>query len=205
MKAKRHGKRQAKPTTANANKRRKVQAPVKRDDASCIAEQEQAIKYTKLWHETRDSAATALDCVSGRKVTYPRNPGAEFTEIVRTSLISSPDDSESAYRKGWTPEELFDQLAGCASLSASGHRRVLVRAYSWLVHDESEEVFDPQWITMIHKLSPDANNLAAAFSNAQMWLDRYLTELEFQVASKLLRFTKLEVVFWTQGPDAQLL
>jgi hypothetical protein len=73
------------------------------------------------------------------------------------------------------------------------------------VHDESEEVFDPQWITLIHKLSPDAQNLPQAIANALMWVDRYLTEIEFQVASKLLRFTKIEVVFWTQGPDARLL
>lgn len=176
--------------------KKKKSASTHADERRYLREAEEATRYTERWHETRDQATDILSTIANTKPVYPKHPGKQ-TEIVRVPLIRAPTARKSAYRSGWSPSELQDQLPSGKGLPSTGTRRVLIRAYAWLVDDEEGEVFDPQWITLIHKLSPDASNLRQAFRNAHDWLDQYVTDQQFSMASKQLIFTQIELVYWT--------
>lgn len=174
------------------------------DERKHLQEQVAAIEYTARWHETRDAAATALESIADHRATFPTVAG-DFTTVVRVSLVRAASTRASARREGWSAAQLQDQLPSGADVPLTGKRRVLVRAFAWLVSDDDGDVYDPQWITLIPKAAPDANNLRQGFINAEDWLDHYNMELQFQVASKLLVFTMIEVVFWTAGASTPYL
>ncbi len=181
------------------------QKPRRKDDsARWLKEQNEAIEYTEQWHRTRDAAARAMESVTGNRAQFPRLPGQQTT-IVRSNLIASPTSKRAVRDNGWDAEALADTLSEIDDMPVSGHRRALVRVLAWLVSDEDGDVYDPVWITLVPKVAPDANNLRTAFRNAKDWLDHYLTELQFQVASKLLVFSAIEVAFWTSGPNTAYL
>jgi hypothetical protein len=189
---------------ASPIKRTKSLGPAK-DERKYLQEQLAATEYTARWHETRDTAAKALESIAdGSRATFPTVAG-DFTTVVRIPLVRAAGTRASARREGWSATQLHDQLPGGSDVPLTGKRRVLVRAYAWLVSDDDGDVYDPQWITLIPKAAPDANNLRQGFVNAEDWLDHYNMELQFQVASKLLVFTMIEVVFWTAGTSTPYL
>lgn len=176
----------------------------KDDSARWIKEQNEALEYTEQWHRTRDAAASAMESVTGNRAQFPRLPGQQTT-IVRSNLIAQPTSKKAVRNNGWDAEALADNLSEIDDMPVSGYRRALVRVLAWLVSDDDGDVYDPVWITLVPKVAPDANNLRTAFRNAKDWLDHYITELQFQVASKLLVFSAIEVAFWTASEKAAYL
>ena len=154
----------------------------------------------RLWRSTRLAAEKALATIIDGAFPVKTIAKGKIC-VVRAPLIDCPNRSESALANGWSPELLAERIDELGQMPFTGKRRVLVRALAWLIDDEEGIAYDPQWITLIPKYAPtDGQSLRMAFVNAVLWLRHYIEALHQYTASKLLKFTMIEIAYWPMGP-----
>lgn len=159
-------------------------------DESLAQEGELALAYTERWHAVYDWGFEVLEWDSPADWTE-RNP--RLTRI-RAAIVLDAENEEEAYSRALPVELIDDWLATVRppARDVGGHRRVVIRLHTWVIDRENQVAYDPQWL----KIADDMSAVAAT-ARALRWAHGYAQALENETASRELRMTQVEIMFWT--------
>jgi len=166
-------------------------------DRAFIAETEKVEAYVAKWHATYDWAVSTVEGATGDAVSWP--DASDRVEKIRGSIVRDLENEEEAYRKAVPIDEIMEWLSGPAPGRAdAGRRRVVIRAYTWTIDDENEAAYDPEWIKLGEDMTPHA-----ARAWAMRWMRDYQDALIEGTASREIRATALEILYWTQAESSR--
>lgn len=147
-----------------------------------------ARRYTARWHRVHDWATRAV--VGDLSEPQARNPRVA---LVRGMLVLDLGDEEEAIRQAVELAELSIEVG--PDRERGGRRRVLVRVFTWVIDDEEEVAYDPQWIT-----TGEGQTAMAAAARHNRYVRAYTDAVHAGTASRRLGATAMEVAFWTASP-----
>ncbi len=150
--------------------------------------------YVRKWHAVHDWAREVLEPMD---VTPYRFKGDRKVSGFVGSMVDSLLDIYEAGDDGKArPLDEID-LGPSWEVPNSGNRRVAIRAWVWEYEPDFGNLDSPTWITLGRGWSA-----RTAHQRAKKWLKEYIEGEQKGTVSRILRFTALEVVFWTAGPKA---
>lgn len=155
-------------------------------EAEAIAAQ----TYTAKWHATYDWAFEVLEWDSPAD-WFDSNP--RVTRI-RAAIVRDAENEEEAFKRAIPVELIDDWLATVTSpgRGIGGHRRVVIRLFTWVIDREHKVAYDPEWL----KIGDDMSAHAAT-ARALRWAKDYSEALIAETASREIKMTQVEIVFWT--------
>jgi hypothetical protein len=146
--------------------------------------------YTNRWHVTSDWAFEVLEWDSP---TYWFDSNPRVTRV-RAAIVREADNEEEAYKRAIPVELIDDWLATVKppGRDAGGHRRVVIRLYTWVIDREHRVAYDGEWLKIADDMSAQA-----ATARALRWAHDYADSLIEETASREIRMTQVEIVWWT--------
>lgn len=161
-----------------------------RDELSLVRESIDAEVYTAKWHGVWEWAFEVLEWDSPAD-WYDSNPRVTR---VRAAIVLDAENEEEAYKNAIPVEMIDDWLATVSppGREMGGHRRVVIRLYTWQIDREHEAAYDPEWL----KIGDDMSAHAAT-ARALRWARTYAEALANETASREIRMTQIEIVWWT--------
>jgi len=168
----------------------------KADEQSLQAESEATLRYTVKWHATREWAFEVLEWDSPAD-WYDSNPRVTR---VRAAIVRDADNEEEAYKRAIPVELIDDWLSSvrAPSRDAGGHRRVVIRLYTWVIDREHAVAYDGEWLKIADDMSAQA-----ATARALRWAHGYADSLLAATASREIRMTQVEIIWWTATETEQ--
>jgi len=110
-------------------------------------------------------------------------------------LVRRTNSAEEAYRRGEDIAALENYLdLGAPDERAGGRRRVVVRVYSWVIDEEFKLGYDPEWLKVADDMS-----VKRAVAYVVRWAKNYDRLLQKGLESRFIKWTQLEIAFWTMG------
>lgn len=170
---------------------RYIREALEAEDLACEYEAIEAIDYTRKWHVTWDWAFEVLEWDD--PTDWPeKNPRVTR---VRASIVRDLENEEEAFKRA-IPVELIDDWLSIKppNREATGRRRVIIKLYTWVIDRENQAAYDPDWL----KIADDMSAYAATM-RARRWAESYAEALQNQTASREIRMTQIEILWWTTG------
>jgi hypothetical protein len=163
-------------------------------DGQHAKESRAAERYTERWHTVYQWAFEVLewDSPADWAESNPR------LTRVRAAIVLDAENEEEAYKRALPVEVIDDWLATVKppGRTEGGHRRVVIRLHTWVMDRENGVAYDPQWL----KIGDDMTALAAT-ARALRWAHSYAQSLADETASRELRMTQVEIMFWTSTDE----
>lgn len=158
----------------------------------CLTESEAALRYTEKWHVTQQWAFDVLEWDS------PTDWGEANPRVtrVRAAIVLDADNEEEAFKLAIPVERIEEWLASVKApgRGAAGRRRVVIRLFTWVIDRQGGVAYDGEWL----KIADDMSALAAT-ARAIRWAHEYADSLIAETASREIRMTQVEIVWWTSG------
>jgi hypothetical protein len=160
------------------------------EDEQHQAEAVRAEAYTAKWHTVYDWAFEVLEWDSP---TDWYDPNPRVTRV-RATIVRDAENEEEAYKRALPVELIDDWLATVVAPGRSdgGHRRVIIRLMTWVMDRDHESAYDSEWL----KIGDDMS-ARAAVARALRWAKSYAEDLANDRASREIRMTQVEIMFWT--------